>query len=167
MKKIENSAPYSLPIEEVEEIIALLEYDRKTQDYQDIELDGSVMEQLFQYVHTIQCLYHDDPFHNFQHAKHVMLSVNKLLVRIVAPDIDETSEKTVHDHTYGIGSDPLKRFSVLFAALIHDCDHTGVPNAQLVKEGIPMVELYNGKSVAEQNSLDIAWDLLLEPSFQN
>lgn len=45
------------------------------------------------------------------------MSVNKLLSRIVAPDIDDLTEKNLHDHTYGITGDPLTRFSVLFAAL--------------------------------------------------
>jgi len=48
------------------------------------------------------------------------MSVSKLLSRIVAPAIDE--EKTVeaskkdellHDHTYGITSDPLVRIGLL------------------------------------------------------
>lgn len=37
---------------------------------------------------------------------------------------------------------------------------------QLIKEEQPMGDKYRGKSVAEQNSLDIAWDLLLESKFQ-
>jgi hypothetical protein len=36
-----------------------------------------------------------------------------------------------------------------------------VSNAQLVKEGTEMAKIYDGKSVAEQNSVNIAWDLLL------
>jgi 3'5'-cyclic nucleotide phosphodiesterase/Adenylate and Guanylate cyclase catalytic domain len=166
MEQLEKAGSYNLPINEVEEIIVLPEYDRNIEEYHDSDLDDDVMEQLAQYVQTIQCLYKDNLFHNFQHANHVLMSVNKLLSRIVAPDIDDVSEKKLHDHTYGICSDPLTRFSVLFSALIHDCDHAGVPNAQLVKEGIPMVKLYDGKAVLEQNSLDIAWDLLLEPSFK-
>ena len=94
-------------------------------------------------------------------------SVSKLLSRIVAPDIDEYSDEKLHDHTYGITSDPLTRFSVILGALIHDADHTGVPNNQLVKEGAPVANLYKGKSVAEQNSVDICWDLLMEPAYSN
>jgi 3'5'-cyclic nucleotide phosphodiesterase len=111
-------------------------------------------------------LYNDNPFHNFDHANHVVMSVNKLLSRINAPDLNVNNEE-LHDHTYGINSDPLTWFAVAFAALIHDVDHTGVPNSQLVKEGAPVAELYNNKSVAEQNSFDIAWDLLMEPAYKN
>ena len=62
-------------------------------------------------------------------------------------------------------SDPLTQFACAFSALIHDVDHTGVPNPRLIEENPEMSELYNGRSVAEQNSLDLAWNLLLEKNF--
>eukprot|EP00980_Cylindrotheca_fusiformis_P025515 scaffold13958_cov118-Cylindrotheca_fusiformis.AAC.1 len=34
-------------------------------------------------------------------------------------------------HGYGITSDPLTQFAVVFSAVIHDVDHPGVPNTQL------------------------------------
>jgi hypothetical protein len=72
---------------------------------------------------------------------------------------------TLHDHTYGITSDPLTQFAVVFSALIHDVDHQGVPNTTLVNEKTPLAVLYNNKSVTEQNSLDLAWDLLMNDNF--
>lgn len=46
--------------------------------------------------------------------QHVTMSVVKLLSRIVAP-IDEVDDDNVassmHDHTYGITSDPLTQFA--------------------------------------------------------
>ena len=38
----------------------------------------------------------------------------------------------------------------------------GVSNAQLVKEKVPIAEKYKAKSVAEQNSVDLAWNLLMD-----
>jgi hypothetical protein len=55
----------------------------------------------------------------------------------------------------------------VFSALIHDVDHSGAPNAQLVREDAPVARLYKGKSIAEQNSFDIAWDLLMEPVYKD
>ena len=87
------------------------------------------------------------------------MSVNKLLARIVAPDLEYSEDdvtknvEAMHDHTYGITSDPLTQFAVVYSALIHDVDHQGVPNAQLVKEGAEVSEYYHGRSVAEQNSV--------------
>ena len=62
----------------------------------------------------------------------------------------------LHGHTYGIKSDPLTQFSCVVADLVHDADHSGVPNSQLVKEESPLAILYKGRSVAEQKSLDLA-----------
>jgi hypothetical protein len=100
------------------------------------------------------------------------MSVVKLLSRIVAPEDviaeehDENDEdQALHDHTYGITSDPLTQFACIFSALVHDVDHTGVPNTQLVKENAPIADVYGNKSVAEQNSVDIAWGLLMAPEY--
>jgi hypothetical protein len=72
---------------------------------------------------------------------------------------------SLHDHTYGITSDPLTQFACVFSALIHDVDHTGVPNSQPVKEKVKLSAHYKGKSVAEQNSVDLAWDLLMDDDY--
>lgn len=100
------------------------------------------------------------------------MSVQKLLTRIVAPEIDQGDcpdaahrEEYLHDHTCGIKSDPLTQFSVVLSALIHDLDHPGVPNGQLIKEDPSLAAVYQGKSVAEQNSVDLAWNALLSPDF--
>lgn len=98
------------------------------------------------------------------------MSVNKLMARIVAPSdtfLQADAAGSLHDHTYGITSDPLTQFACAFSALIHDADHHGVPNAQLVKEGVPSAVLYGPRSVAEQNSLDLAWRLLMDEQFSN
>jgi hypothetical protein len=99
------------------------------------------------------------------------MSVVKLLSRIVAPsDIQVESgvfASTLHDHTYGITSDPLTQFACIFSALIHDVDHVGVPNTQLIKENAAIADLYKNKSVAEQNSVDLAWDLLMDDRYDN
>ena len=110
------------------------------------------------------------------------MSVWKLLSRIIAPsdikidsDNKDTSNSTLkkkfastlHDHTYGITSDPLTQFACVFSALIHDVDHQGVPNSQLIKEDAMIASLYKGKSVAEQNSVDVAWKLLMQDRYRD
>ena len=102
------------------------------------------------------------------------MSVTKLLSRIVAPSdvLDDYRDRaykdlasTLHDHTYGITSDPLTQFACVFSALIHDVDHAGVPNTQLVNENIKLAQRYDAKSVAEQNSIDLAWELLMKDEY--
>ena len=68
-----------------------------------------------------------------EHASHVAMSVSKLLSRIVAPDVQIAHQEgsteqqlqlqyasRLHDHTYGITSDPITHFAIVFSALIHD-----------------------------------------------
>lgn len=94
------------------------------------------------------------------------MSVSKLLSRIVEPtNVQDNDDEA--DHTYGITSDPLIQFSCIFSALIHDVDHSGVTNAQLVIENIALAERYGGRSVAEQNSIDVAWNLLLQEEYKD
>jgi 3'5'-cyclic nucleotide phosphodiesterase len=104
----------------------------------------------------------------FSQASHVTMSINKLLNRIVAPRIDpdvcsdaDQQAAFLHDHTCGITSDPLTQFAVVLSGLIHDLDHPGVSNGQLIKEDPRLAKRYKEKSVAEQNSVDLAWDLLM------
>lgn len=160
-------------INEVQEIITLPKYTASSNDRNQVDVDETVMRQLRDFVMAIAESYKDNPFHNFEHASHVTMSVSKLLSRIVAPKIpvnttssQETTEKLLHDHTYGITSDPLTQFACIFSALIHDAEHDGVPNAQLVKEETELAARYNNQSVAEQNSVDVAWGLLMKPDFK-
>jgi hypothetical protein len=102
------------------------------------------------------------------------MSVSKLLSRIVAPQFDKETASTakqqeelvLHDHTYGITSDPLTQFAVVLSALIHDVDHRGVPNGVLAGEDKYLASVYQNKSIAEQNSVDLAWNTLMEDDFQ-
>ena len=112
------------------------------------------------------------------------MSVSKLLSRIVAPDLESIADRhdnndissslhlthdmrDLHDHTYGITSDPLTQLAVVLSALIHDVDHRGVPNNILIQEEPEMAAKYRNKSVAEQNSVDIAWAIFMDDSFKD
>jgi hypothetical protein len=161
-------------LDEVCEIITLPNFDAKAAseelDPKTIDLGDKLAEQLRDFVSVIASMYRDNPFHCFEHASHVTMSVSKLLSRIAAPDSVESEGEmdmasALHDHTYGITSDPLTQFSVVMAALIHDVDHRGVPNFVLCKEEPNLAATYKEKSVAEQNSVDLAWNALMDPSF--
>jgi len=178
-----NLAECGTVLEEVKEVITLPNFDARTfrsiERSDSIELPDEVMTQLHDYVTRICMMYRNIPFHNFEHASHVTMSVSKLLARIVAPDevindniglkkrkSTKVFASALHDHTYGITSDPLTQFSCVFSALIHDVDHTGVPNVQLVNESTSLAVRYKNKSVAEQNSVDLAWELLMDSQYQ-
>lgn len=103
------------------------------------------------------------------------MAVTKYMNRIIAAteaNLDHGNDRfrmsvqaALHWHTYGITSDPLTQFACVFSALIHDVDHPGVPNPQLIKEDRDVAERYKERSVAEQKSFDIAWDLLMKEEF--
>jgi class 3 adenylate cyclase len=155
------------PLEEVQEIISLPEYDaaaiiNQRKNSQSVEVEETVIDQVREYVTCIARMYRKNAVHNFEHASHVTMSVTKLLSRIVAPkNIGDDNLDELHDHTYGITSDLLTQFACVFSTLIHDVDHTGVPNAQLVKKNNPISDLYHNRSVAEQYSLTLSWNLLI------
>jgi len=122
--------------------------------------------QLRNYITQIASFYHgDNGFHNFQHASHVTMCTLKLLSRVATQDC--VTEEEYFKSTYGISSDPLTKFAIVFSALIHDVDHQGVTNFQLAKEKNPMALTYENKSVLEQHSVDLAWSLLTESSFED
>lgn len=166
-------------LDEVAEVIILPEFDanaaKMASDFRKVKIDQVVTEQLRKYVSVIASMYHNNPFHNFQHACHVTMAVNKFLQRIVAPDLDlDAIEKArnnhgdfvsqLHHYTHGI-KDPLTLLAIVFSALIHDVDHRGISNVQLAKEDEQMASMYENKSIAEQNSLDLAWELLSSSEF--
>eukprot|EP00934_Nitzschia_sp_Nitz4_P008072 Nitzschia sp. Nitz4//scaffold74_size92883//42717//46457//NITZ4_004825-RA/size92883-augustus-gene-0.12-mRNA-1//-1//CDS//3329557601//8062//frame0 len=185
-KLVKKPAPFSKALaaketvlEEVEEIIELPEFEaRRTRslslDLNGVQMDPAVTSQLRSLVQRIASLYHNNPFHNFDHANHVTLAVHKLLNRIVTPedvDYEQRDQRKVaqslHDYTFGITSDPLTHFAVVFSALIHDVDHRGVSNPQLSKEQPTLGEKYKFQSVAEQNSVDLTWELFMKPEFRD
>ncbi|CAJ1948357.1 unnamed protein product [Cylindrotheca closterium] len=156
-------------IDDVSEIIPLPPFDPENSRFRRVRPEVSTLQQtradLHGFVSAIALMYRDVPFHNFEHASHVTLCANKLLTRLVNSD-EYDSEEELHNVTYGISSDPLTHFAIVFSALIHDVDHSGLPNAQLVKDQKPVAIRFNNKSVAEQNSTHIGWELLMDKRFE-
>ena len=140
-----SSSTNSTVFDEIQESICLPEYDagsgdtlsrsqhrqrRKSgksevDDVPESELSPEVLDQLDSYISRIATLYNEEnPFHNFSHASHVALSAIKLMSRIVSPNntsVEESLKKEVssrrllHDHTFGITSDPLIQFACVFS----------------------------------------------------
>jgi len=169
-----------MPLDEVAEIIHLPSFDKRAvkrgRDNTVKEIDPEVMAELKEYVTMVAGMYKENPFHNFAHASYVVMAVSKYMNRIMAAsEVDlgldgkdrntSATHAALHDHTYGITSDPLTRFACVFSALIHDIDHPGVPNPRFIQENERLARIYRKRSVAEQNSFDLAWDLLMDESF--
>lgn len=61
----------------------------------------------------------------------------------------------------------MTQFAIVFAALLHDAEHLGVPNTQLLVEHPEMAKKYKNKAIAEQHSVDVAFDILMEPKYRD
>jgi 3'5'-cyclic nucleotide phosphodiesterase len=158
------------PLDEVADVLDLPKPSSSKSKFASLEakIGDAAMGQLYDLIGAIAELYRDNPFHNFDHASHVTMAAKKLLDRIVESEKEKKEVGTslvVHDSSAIITSDPLTQFAIVFAALIHDVDHQGVSNAQLIQEEHPTAIMYAGKSVAEQNSVEVAWRLLMQPEF--
>ncbi|KAG7342014.1 family 3 adenylate cyclase [Nitzschia inconspicua] len=119
-------------LEEVQDLIKLPKFDPRTcvAKGEAEALDPAIATELYQFIGTIESMYCTNPFHSFEYAAHVTMSVMKLLSRIVAPETD--------------------------------------PNFRvLMNENSKFSALYNNKSIAEQKSVDDAWQLLMRPTFEN
>jgi class 3 adenylate cyclase len=171
-----TTKPGATVLDEMKEIIVLPDKTAKyKQDPSTIELEPDVKSQLRDYVEQIAKMYRSNSFHSFDHASHVVQSVTKLLARVVTPDSIDYQEMTykkqkkakLHEYTYGVASSPITHFACAFSALIHDADHTGAPNAILIKADPAIASKYHNKSVAEQNSVDLAWNLLNQPKYMS
>ncbi len=161
-------------LDEVADIIPLSrhgECKKRRDSIHGPPLNADVQAQLRQYVAIIASTYRSNAFHSFEHACHVTMALSKYIKRITATAEEAKNEKKsaaagmMYDYTRGIHSDPLTVLAILFSALIHDADHRGISNAQLRVEEPEMASFYDNTSIAEQNSLDIAWDLLMTNQF--
>jgi hypothetical protein len=98
----------------------------------------------------------------------------KLISRIVSPlemlSKQHGSERRlnaskVYDRTFGLTSDPLTLLACAFSALIQSVDHPGVSNSVLVEENGCLAKKFNNKSITEQNSIDVAWNLFMADTY--
>jgi hypothetical protein len=153
------------PFDSVADVIIFPSFDpyRRTEQADFAEL-AVIRPMLHDYVTEVAGMYKNVPFHNFEHASHVTLAASKLMSRMVS--MDGLDEAEMYNATYGISADPLTHFAVIFAALIHDLGHVGVANSQLVLEEDKMALKFKGQSVAEQNSVSRAWQLLMDERFE-
>ena len=110
-------------------------------------------QELLRFVDRISTLYNDYPFHSWTHACQVTLSASFLV---------KEYHKTKDEVGGSFDSHPFVRFTAVFAALIHDVKHLGVPNAQLKEEGHPLSEVYYQGSYLERQSIQVGLGVFME-----
>jgi DNA-binding PadR family transcriptional regulator len=125
----------------------------------------TVTRELTCFVRAIFQGYNRVPYHNFEHAYQVIISANKLMDLVLQSASLEPVQCS--SESLRFDEDPLMHLALLFGALIHDVEHQGVPNKQLVLEKHPLALQYNDQSIAEQRSLTIGFTELLKPAYDN
>jgi len=147
-------------VDEVKEYIEFPTEPRPfVRDPRMVKLDPVVKKQLYNFVRTVARMYRNVAYHSFAHASHVVQAVQTQFARRMVTD------STDSQWCQQLTADPMVPFACLFAALIHDVDHLGVSNFVLIRQKHTIATTYNNKSVAEQNSIDVAWNLLMESEF--
>jgi hypothetical protein len=86
-------------------------------------------------------MYHDTPFHNYQHAFHVFQ--NCMLFLTAIPELQDSLTS-------------LDAFSLLVAALCHDMDHTGA-HPPPCAHPMAILQVHNGSplQVCTRSSLQV------------
>ncbi|KAL9185086.1 hypothetical protein ACHAXT_002863 [Thalassiosira profunda] len=143
--------------------------DRGPRHIEGGALSPVIRSQIRAYVAQISSRYHRVGFHSFEHASHVMLSATKIVYLLqeqsplngVQSKSDEGGRLPV---VTGTIHDPWLHFAICLSALLHDVDHKGLPNNELLAEQDPLAVKYGSnrclKSYAEWNSVEIGLSLL-------
>jgi hypothetical protein len=120
-------------------------------------VDAFVRAKIRNFVAEIATTYGDVGFHNFQHAGHVVLSMNKL-VHALQNDPQGSLAN----------ADPVIGFSLVFSALIHDAGHTGMSNKILEEQEHPLALRYSDDNtpIAEKHSIDLALDIFFKDEYK-
>ncbi|KAG7361591.1 3'5'-cyclic nucleotide phosphodiesterase [Nitzschia inconspicua] len=160
--------------DEVVEAIAIPPYDafstKEKLDVGSVTLSVPVQDQLHEYVCHICSLFRDNWFHCLDRSTQVSMSAKKLVQRVTTSQNHTSSgkPKEIYEETFGLSDDPLAQFALVFAALIHDIDRVGgVSNAQLVRENSELAKKYHDRCVWEQHAVDLAWNQLMQPEFED
>lgn len=141
-------------------------YIKKNKSSWPKQITTEVIQQLREFVYKMLSGYKEVPYHNREHAYHVILSVNKMLDMMACTvKGGKDPRKFRPPPSFGLRNDPLAMFALVFAALIHDVEHQGLPNRQLASENDRLAVLYNDQSIAENWSLYIAFSELLQDEF--
>jgi len=138
-------------------------------DSYSVQVPADVISSLREFVSRIANSYRNNPFYNFEHACHAVMSASKLLCRIEQPgtnllEMDRTSassDPVPTSNRFGEKLDPMSYFAVLFSALIHDVDHQGVTNLQFTIQSD-----VESRNEIKQNAFNVAWDALMAKQFE-
>ena len=134
-------------------------------------LSAGVHSLLSDFVSSVAFMYQENkrlPYHDFEHAANAAMSAMKMLTTpATVRNSSRQEEPDVRSAYIGLVlSDPMVQLGIMFAMLIHSVESTGVPNKHLIKRKDPVALRYGNKSITEQHSLDTAWELFMNPGYE-
>mmetsp|Transcript_32529 Transcript_32529/g.62490 ORF Transcript_32529/g.62490 Transcript_32529/m.62490 type:complete len:1018 (+) Transcript_32529:392-3445(+) len=107
-------------------------------------LDMVPMDCFWIFLKEVDSLYHDNPYHNFNHCVDVAQTLFRILMHV-----DERMAFT-----------SVEKFAMLVGAICHDLDHPGVSNAFLVSTRDDLAMEYNDSSVLENRHVSALYNLV-------
>jgi hypothetical protein len=110
-------------------------------NFSELGIDTSA---LGRYISVISDNYHDNQFHNFQHATAVVHFSHFLIM---------TTQAQLYLTQWQV-------FAILLSAVVHDVDHPGNTNQFEINKGSPLALRYNDKSVLENHHCSTAFKLM-------
>lgn len=150
-------------LDELPDVIVFPEFDEASSPDKlkpgEVKLSLPVASQLKEYVAHVCSQFQNNSFHCLDRASYVSMTAKKLLTRLILESSGLPPEEK-HKATFGIVSDPLSQFALVFAALI--------AGMGFMEEGSDELSAkYNKRCVWLQNSLDLAWNQLMQPEFED
>jgi len=127
-------------------------------------VDYEAYEELEDFVAAVAEMYGDHPYHNFEHASRVTMSVIKMFGEL---NTEPSASGRVMNPAVLLSMDPVAQLGCVLAALVQDLSHTGVPNSVFIGENDELAATYGGRCVSEQQSIDSVWELLMESKYIN
>ena len=131
---------------------------------------GIGAETLAHFLAAIGTRYHANPYHNFNHGVHVLLSSWLLARDEIAASMkaEQAAEQAAAAASAACASPPcvaeplsqLHVLALLVASVGHDVDHPGVNNAYLCATGSPLARRYNDQSVLENHHAATTFEVL-------
>jgi len=112
-------------------------------------IPGINLQKLSCFIQEVESNYGGNPYHNFMHGADVLHSSFNIM-----------QASFCQEHL-----DLVHRFTLLFAAAVHDFSHPGVSNDFLVNTGSEIATTYNDTSVLENWHTSQAFSILKKPEF--
>jgi 3'5'-cyclic nucleotide phosphodiesterase len=162
-----DSAFITNPIDEVAEVISFpVPVTMQSAESAGSQISFAAANQLRDFVSALSKLFKGNAFHNFEHCCDVVKAAEKILdIAINDGNASHFTDGNQNASIRAVLSDPRTRLTIAFAALIHEVGHIGVSNSEFVNVEPDLAGVYKGRSVTEQNSVDAAWSLLMEPCY--